>query len=215
MYERFAQLLSLHHTTANKVAKELHMSPTTLSDWKNGRSEPKLEKLKKIAEYFKVPINYFIDEPDVLPEERIKKSDNISSVAQYDGTTEIPVIGEIHAGSPVITNEIIEGYEPANVPDSGDYYYLSVRGDSMINAGIIPGSLVLMRRQNFAESGQIVACMTDEESATLKRFEIEGNNVYLNPENEAYKPYVLHLRDFVTGKARILGVAVEVKIKLH
>jgi repressor LexA len=214
MYERFVQLLNLHHTNANKVAKDLSIAPSTLSDWKKGKSIPKLEKLRRIADYFKVPIGYFIDEQDEKAEDNIKKSDNISRILDYDATAGVPVIGEIHAGAPVITNEIIEGYEMADVDNSEEFYYLNVRGDSMINAGIVPGSLVLIHRQNFAESGQIVVCMTDEESATLKRFEIDGDSVRLCPENDAYEPIVLHLRDFVTGKARILGIAVEVRIKL-
>jgi len=64
MYERFVQLLNLHHTNANKVAKDLSIAPSTLSDWKKGKSIPKLEKLRRIADYFGVPIGYFIDEQD-------------------------------------------------------------------------------------------------------------------------------------------------------
>lgn len=61
MYETFAALLVKNQTTAYKVAKETGIAQSTLSDWKNGRSTPKLDKLQKIADYFGVPVIYFID----------------------------------------------------------------------------------------------------------------------------------------------------------
>jgi len=215
MYKRFAELLERHDISAYRVAKSLKMSPTTFSDWKKGKSHPKIEKLNKIAEYFNVPITYFTDVTDMPLDEIIHKSDNISGIMETDQLHRLPIIGEVHAGSPILTNEIIEGYECADIGTTdGDYYYLRVVGDSMINAGIMPQSLVLIKRQDYADPGQIVVCMTDEESATLKRFSIDGSNVILLPENEAYDPIILPLKDFVTGKAHILGIALEVKIKL-
>ena len=78
----------------------------------------------------------------------------------------------------------------------------------MINAGIQEGDLVLLRRQETAENGQIVACLLDGETATLKRFRRQGGMVILQPENPAYEPRIVSLQDFETGAARIVGVAV-------
>lgn len=61
MYEKFAQLLSVHGITANTVAKAAHVNASTFTDWKQGKSQPKLEKLQKIADYFNVPVSYFYD----------------------------------------------------------------------------------------------------------------------------------------------------------
>lgn len=61
MYNKFAQLLAKHSVTAFAVAKSTGVSPVTLSDWKNGKSKPKVDKLKKLADYFGVSIDYFLD----------------------------------------------------------------------------------------------------------------------------------------------------------
>ena len=79
----------------------------------------------------------------------------------------------------------------------------------MINAGIREGDLVLLRRQETAENGQIVACLVDGEDATLKRFRVQKGVVILQPENPAYEPKLIPIREFETGAARIIGVAVK------
>ena len=125
-----------------------------------------------------------------------------------------PIIGEIRAGTPIITNETLLGTEYADVDDADEYFFLKVCGDSMKNVGIVHGSLVLFRKQQYAEEGDIVACLVGGDSATVKRFSRDRKNIYLIPENEEYSPIKLSTDDFESGEARILGVALEVKIKL-
>ena len=120
----------------------------------------------------------------------------------------IPILGVIKAGVPAIARQQIEGYAAADVPEPGEYFYLRVSGDSMINAGIHTGDLVLIHQQSEAENGQIVACILRQEDATLKRFHRQGDWVILQPENAAYEPYIVPVSDFETGNAHILGVAV-------
>ncbi len=122
--------------------------------------------------------------------------------------TAVPILGVIRAGAPILAVQDIEGYASADVPDPEECFYLRVTGDSMINAGIQEGDLVLLRRQETAENGQIVACLLDGETATLKRFRRQGGMVILQPENPAYEPRIVSLQDFETGAARIVGVAV-------
>ena len=126
----------------------------------------------------------------------------------------VPIIGEIRAGAPIITNETLLGHELADIDDADDYFYLRVRGDSMKNCGMINGSLVLFRKQQYADDGEIVACLVGGDSATVKRFRKINKKMFLYPENEDYKPIPLSPEEFESGDARILGVAVEVKIKL-
>lgn len=83
----------------------------------------------------------------------------------------------------------------------------------MKNCGMVEGSLVLFRKQQYAEEGNIVACLVGGECATVKRFHRENRRIYLLPENEEYEPILLTPEDFESGSARILGVAVEMKIK--
>lgn len=87
--------------------------------------------------------------------------------------------------------EDIEGYAAADVAQPEEYFYLRVTGDSMINAGIRDGDLVLLRRQESAENGQIVACLLDGADATLKRLRVQRDMAILQPENPAYEPRII------------------------
>ena len=199
-YQRFEKLLEMHKTTVYRVSKDTKISASTLTDWKYGRSAPKTDKLKRIADYFGIGINYFLDESP-------------PSSSPYRGVR-IPIIGEIRAGSPIITEETLIGYDFAEVSDADDYFFLTIRGDSMKNIGMLEGSLVLFKKQPFAENGDVVACLVGGDSATVKRFYKDKTGVRLIPENEDYSPICLSPEDFETGDARILGVACEIKIKL-
>ena len=200
-YKTFEELLKINKTTVYRVSKDTGIAASTLSDWKNGRSAPKADKIRILAQYFGVSTDY------MLGGSRAGLGSSLDSAR-------IPIIGEIRAGSPIITNESILGYEHADVEDRDEYFYLRVQGDSMKNIGMIDGSLVLFRKQQYAEDGEIVACLVGGDSATVKRFRRAKKTIYLMPENEDYQPIKLTTDDFESGEARILGVALEVKIKL-
>lgn len=199
-YRILENLLQMNRTTVYRLSKETGISPTTFSDWKSGRSVPKADKLKRIAEYFGVSLEYMLG------------AENTATCGGNE--KQIPIIGEIRAGLPIITEETLLGYETADVSDAEDYFYLKVRGDSMKDIGMVDGSLVLFHKQQYAEDGEIVACLVGGDSATVKRFQRSHRNVLLVPENDEYEPIRLSTDDFETGEARILGVAKEVKIKL-
>ena len=100
----------------------------------------------------------------------------------------IPVVGSVAAGSPILAEECIEDYLTFDTGGrSGEYFALRVRGESMLNAGILPGDLVVVRRQQTCNNGEIVVAMIDDE-ATVKRFSRQNGRVWLLPENEAYAP---------------------------
>lgn len=202
-YKIFEQLLKMNKTTVYRVSKDTGIAASTLSDWKNGRSTPKTEKIRMIADYFGVSLEYMLGKAESAP-----------NGVEFYNVTQIPIIGEIRAGSPIITNESLLGYEYAEVNESEEFFYLKVQGDSMKNIGMVDGSLVLFRKQQYAQEGEIVACLVGGDSATVKRFRRSKRNVYLMPENEEYEPIKLSTDDFESGEARILGVAVEIKIKL-
>ena len=200
-YKIFEELLKINKTTVYRVSKDTGIAASTLSDWKSGRSTPKTEKIKLIADYFGVSLEYMLG-----------KSDTPS--ASSSKRTRIPIIGEIRAGSPIITDQSLLGYEYADVGESDEYFYLKVKGDSMKNIGMVDGSIVLFRKQQYADDGDIVACLVGGDSATVKRFFRSKKKVALMPENDDYQPINLSTDDFESGDARILGVAVEIKIKL-
>ena len=114
----------------------------------------------------------------------------------------VPVLGTIAAGVPIFADENMEGeilVDESNI-GKGRFFALRVRGDSMINAGIMNGDLVIIRRQPLAENGDIIAALIDCD-ATLKRLSLNNGEVLLLPENEKYSPIDVTCReDF-----RILG----------
>ena len=101
---------------------------------------------------------------------------------------QVPILGNVAAGNPILAQECIEDYLTFDTGGHDDEYFaLRVRGDSMINAGILSGDKVVVRPQKTAENGQIVVALLDD-SATVKRFHREKGKVWLLPENPAYEP---------------------------
>ena len=99
----------------------------------------------------------------------------------------IPVLGTVAAGSPILAVEDAIGRLPYAPEHAGEYFALRIKGDSMINAGILDGDMIVVRRQESAEPGEIVVALIDDE-ATCKRLSLEGGSVWLLPENENYAP---------------------------
>ena len=100
----------------------------------------------------------------------------------------VPIVGNVAAGSPILAEECIEDYLTFDTGGrAGEYFALRVRGESMLNAGILPGDLVVVRRQQVASNGEIVVAMIDDE-ATVKRFSRRNGHIWLLPENDAYSP---------------------------
>lgn len=97
----------------------------------------------------------------------------------------IPILGTVAAGQPILALEQIDGYLPW--PGGTDWFALRVKGESMKNAGILSGDLVIVRPQKTAENGEIVVALLEDE-ATVKRFSKKNGHIYLLPENEAFAP---------------------------
>jgi len=122
--------------------------------------------------------------------------------------TEVPIVGRVAAGEPILAVENIEG--SVMLPDewakSKDCFLLKVEGDSMIDAHIFPGDYVLVKRQDTAESGDIVIALLDDE-ATAKRFIVERGRIMLKPENKRMAPIVVEKNK---KEFRIIGKVVGV-----
>ncbi|EEJ73026.1 LexA repressor [Lactobacillus ultunensis DSM 16047] len=117
---------------------------------------------------------------------------------------EIPVVGVVTAGQPILAVEDIDEYFPLPPDlenDAGELFMLKVHGESMINAGILNGDNVIVRKQTSANNGEIVVAMTEENEATVKRFYKENGHYRLQPENDTMDPIIL-------PKVSILGKVV-------
>jgi repressor LexA len=105
----------------------------------------------------------------------------------------IPVMGRIAAGTPIeaIQNRSHTINVPSDLLSTGDHFALEVRGDSMIDAGILDGDTVLMRKTDNADTGDIVCALIDDQEATLKRFRRRGASIALEPANSSHEVRIL------------------------
>jgi len=118
---------------------------------------------------------------------------------------EISVLGNIAAGTPIeaIQNEVSKVSLPVEFHKKGDFFGLKIQGDSMIEAGINEGDTVIIKKANYADNGQIVVALVDENEAMLKRIRRKGNSVALESANKNYETKI-----FGPDRVKIQGVLV-------
>ena len=138
----------------------------------------------------------------------LRREPKAPAVAESD-VHKLPLVGEVAAGGPLLAEENIEDYlaVPEPLSRGGEEFLLRVKGDSMIDAGILDGDIAVVQRQQDARDGEIVVALAgDDESAdeaTMKRFFKEDGRIRLQPENEALEPiYAAHIQ--ILGK--VIGV---------
>jgi repressor LexA len=140
-----------------------------------------------------------------LGEARARREADRAEAASLAGVRMLPLVGSIAAGSPILAEENVEEHiaVPERITGSGENFLLRVRGDSMVNAGILDGDTVVIRRQEDCADGEIAACLVDGEEATVKRLRRVDGRIRLDPEND-------HLQPFFPDDVRVMGVVVGV-----
>lgn len=137
----------------------------------------------------------------------IEKTGNLNRTLRLprSAITSVPVIGTVTAGQPITAFEDITGYIgfEAQGHDAQELFALKIRGESMINAGILDGDIVIVKRDSYAENGDIVVAFIDHEESTVKRFYKENGHFRLQPENDAMDPIIL---DEVEILGRVIGL---------
>jgi repressor LexA len=133
---------------------------------------------------------------------RIRQTNTVPVPGDDSGSVSIPVMGRIAAGTPIsaIQSRSHTIGMPADMLGQGDHFALEVRGDSMIEAGILDQDVVIIRKQDTAETGDIVVALIDDEEATLKRLRKRGGSIALEAANPAYET-----RIFGPDRIRIQG----------
>ena len=116
----------------------------------------------------------------------------------------VPMVGTVAAGQPILAQEHIEGYFPipAEYKPNTDCFMLKVKGESMINAGIFDGDYIMVRQQNVASNGDMIVALVDD-SATVKTFYKENGHYRLQPENDSMDPIIV---DDVQILGKVCGV---------
>jgi repressor LexA len=143
---------------------------------------------------------------ELIGRERREPDAGIGEVVEIEGVARLPLLGQIAAGGPLLAEQDIEEYLPMPAATKGDFL-LRVKGESMIDAGILDGDLVIVQRAQTARNGEIVVALAgDDESAdeaTVKTFYRESGRIRLQPENSTMEPiYSEHVQ--ILG--RVVGV---------
>lgn len=206
------RLMKERDWTQIELSEKSGISKSTLSDYINCKTLIKPGNVEKLSDAFKVPKSYI--DPSFIPaelnkenihkavdqaaanmrlqQEALKKKTEMYRLSAHEGYKKLPIVGSISCGNGVLAYEDIEGYEdtPKSWLNGGEYFYLRAKGDSMINARIHDGDLLLIRQQDSVETGEIAAVLIDGD-ALLKRIYIEGNTVILQSENPNYNPIIV------------------------
>ncbi len=144
-----------------------------------------------------------------LNQPQTKKDPVLEDEVELNDLYPIPLLGSVIAGVPIEAQEDLEGYIYISFRPKEEYFALRVHGDSMINAGIQDGSILVVHKQETAENGDVVVAMLNSEQ-TVKRLKILGETTFLWPENPAYEPILVTTKDSLI----ILGRVVEVRFSL-
>lgn len=195
--QRLRQIMRERGLNYEAFGKLLDMRPQTLNRYVLDQREPKAQVVIEMAAKLGwTPCGCWAG---MWPRERTRE----------EGGRRFPIYGAIPGGGRNLEDQEPEGYAVADVADEGGYCYLRLTGEEMTGAGLRPGDLVLLRRQESAKTGQIVACQVGLEPGGLRRYSQQGDLILLQPNAPAGQPRILHAEEFITGNARILGVAIQ------
>ena len=215
---RIDELRLEHGLSWRKLEEECGLSTGSTTKWKQETYEPKADKLNKVADYFGVNVkwlqgdtdyrngnNMFDDIDDATDLDELKN--NIFRLKR--GMT-IPVLGEVAAGTPIEMNREYDEYEEisSELAKTGEFYGLKIKGDSM-TPRICDGDVVIFRKQNDAESGDIVIVSINGDSATCKRLVKYSDGISLISFNPEYEPINFNSREIQEKPVCIIGKVVE------
>lgn len=186
MKNRIKEIRQKRGITQAELAKQIGIAQNTLSYWENGKYDVDNDSLKKIADYFQVSTDYLLAHSHSSTSEALPAFDNIFRIEKK----RFPLLGEIACGEPIYADEEHESYILAGSDLEADFC-LRAKGDSMINARILDGDIVFIKKTPMVNNGEIAAVIIDEE-ATLKRvyYYAESAKLILTPENPKYEPLV-------------------------
>ncbi len=187
--------------TQGELGKRLGFSTSAIGMYERGEREPDFEKLEKIADYFGVNINFLLGKEGAVL--------NQSFVG-----IKIPVLGKVAAGIPITAVENILDYEEisSDMAASGDYVALQIKGRSM-EPRMWDGDVVIVRRQDTIENGEVAVVMVDGGEATVKKVQFQKDGILLRPFNPDFEPLFYSRGEIENIPVRIFGKVVECRQK--
>ena len=186
--------LELHDITRAELARKLGYPETTVSNWANAVSYPRIDKIQEMADFFGIM------KSDLTENKSTEERPLPSNLIPITKVNKIPVVGTIAAGTPITAEENIESYIILDQEYKADFA-LRIKGDSMIDAGINDGDLALIIKDRPIDNGDIYAVMIDGD-ATLKKVYKNDDYLTLQPCNSKYQPIMVKEEDepYIVGK---------------
>ena len=198
--------------TLAQVADMMGVSEATVQRWESGNIKSvRYDKINKLAQVLKVePSEIMGWNTSKQEDDKLEKFG--ADIIDLSHMKRIPILGRIRAGMPIYAAENVEGYTLTDLNGGAEYFGLRVTGDSMNAARIHEGDIVIVRRQDIVENGQIAVVLIDGQDATLKRFNRDGDIVTLMPQstNPKNKALTYNLKN---SSVKILGLVVRVEFE--
>lgn len=198
--ERLKILRKREGMTQAEVALKLGVDRSTYAKYESGQSEPNFEMLQKLASLYGASVDFLIGG---------------TSMPSSTGGTWIPVLGDVAAGIPIEAVENIVDYEEidSSMASTGEFFGLRIKGSSM-EPRIRDGDVVIVRRQEDAETSDTAVILVNGDSATVKRIKKDPDgSLWLLPNNPAYDPQHYSPAEIATLPVRIIGKVVELRGK--
>ena len=187
------------------IANLINKTQAAYAKYERGLTEPDTQSLKILANFYKISVDdlIFNNPSNILNGQQNKQKG-----------FKIPVLGTIPAGIPIEAVEEVLDYEeiPEEWTTQGEYFGLKVKGNSM-EPRIMNGDVVICRKQNNAESGDVCVIMVNGNDATLKQIKKDTNGISLVPFNQNYSPMFYNNEQIATLPVRIIGKVVELRGK--
>lgn len=200
--ERLRLLRKKRKITQEDLAQMLNVDRTSVGKWETGKNLANNDVLQEICSIFDCSLDYLLGRTDIP----YPLKDEVELNDEYP----CPLVGRVVAGTPIEAQENLEGYIYIKYKPANEYFALRVHGNSMINAGIPEGAVIVVHKQNYADNRQIVVALLNGEH-TIKRFIRQSNGVILlQPENPTMSPIVVTKKDTLL----ILGVVKEIRIEV-
>lgn len=185
----------------NEVCEELNFKYTTFTDWCNGVKYPRIDNIEKLANYFGISKSDLIE---------IKGNDTDDSIK----AVQIPVLGYVRAGIPMTAIENIIDYEEISQEQArtGEFFGLQIKGDSM-EPKISEGDVVIVRKQETVENGEIAVVLINGDDATVKKFYKTDAGIKLVSTNPTYDPFFFTPDEVNSLPVSVIGKVVELRAK--
>lgn len=199
--------------TSKEVCSTLKIPMPTFSDWINAKTYPRIDKIEMLANYFGITKADLVEAPTISAQKEFDVTSIGADRIDFSKYHTIPILGRISAGLPIYAEQNIEGYTLTDLNHGAEYFALRVSGDSMNAARIHDGDLIIVRRQDTVENGEIAVVMVGDEDATVKRFYATNSTVTLMPQstNPVHQPQIYDLSR--TG-IKVLGKVVKVEFQV-